>query len=62
MHQTPSLRYEKVGRNSFYSMSGEFGSPMDIGGGKDAMLGFFQSLRPVGWKQDSILLNVDGRI
>ncbi|XP_045608306.1 protein argonaute-2 [Procambarus clarkii] len=56
---TPSNRYERVGRNSFYSMDGAFGAPYDIGGGKDAVVGFFGSLRPAQWKNGSLLLNVD---
>lgn len=58
-HQTPTVRFEKIGRNSFFSLGGEFGQSLDIGGGKEAMVGFFESLRPVGWKKDTILLNVD---
>lgn len=54
-----SIRYERVGRNSFYSMDGAFGHPYDIGGGKDAVVGFFASLRPAAWKNGSLLLNVD---
>ncbi|KAK3860034.1 hypothetical protein Pcinc_033884 [Petrolisthes cinctipes] len=58
-HQSPTLKFEKVGRNSFYSMCGEFAPATDIGGGKEAMVGFFESLRPIGWKKDCILLNID---
>ncbi|XP_045608324.2 protein argonaute-2 [Procambarus clarkii] len=55
----PSIRYERVGRNSFYSMDHAFGAPYDIGGGKNAVVGFFGSLRPAHWKNGSLLLNVD---
>ncbi|KAG7176184.1 argonaute 2-like 2, partial [Homarus americanus] len=55
----PSLRYQRVGRNCFYPMGGEFGPSFDIGGGKEALMGFFGSLRPAAWKDGCILLNID---
>ncbi|XP_071529363.1 protein argonaute-2-like isoform X2 [Panulirus ornatus] len=54
-----SIRYERVGRTSFFSMDGEFGASYDIGCGKEAMMGFFGSLRPASWKNGSLLLNID---
>lgn len=53
------IRYERVGRTSFFSMDGEFGPSYDIGCGKEAMMGFFGSLRPASWKNGSLLLNID---
>ncbi|XP_069942984.1 protein argonaute-4 [Cherax quadricarinatus] len=58
---TSSVRYERVGRNSFYSVDGEFDKPYYIGGGKTCILGFFASLKPAAWKDGSLLLNVDHR-
>ncbi|XP_037792075.1 protein argonaute-4-like [Penaeus monodon] len=55
----PSLQFVKVGRNNFFPMDGEFGKPYYIGGGKEAVTGFFSSLRPAAWKDGSLLLNVD---
>lgn len=56
---TPSTRFEKVGRCSFFPQHGEFGDSYDIGGGKQGVVGFFGSLRPAVWKDGSVLLNVD---
>lgn len=54
-----TVRYEKVGRDKLFSSEKVFGSSFDIGGGKEALVGFFGSLRPVGWKDNTLLLNVD---
>jgi len=56
---TPSTRFEKVGRCSFFPQHGEFGDSYDIGGGKQGVVGFFGSLRPAVWKDGSVLLNID---
>lgn len=56
---SPTLSFEKVGRNSFFALDGELGYSMDIGWGKEIQFGFFESLRPVGWKKNHLLLNVD---
>ncbi|XP_050691117.1 protein argonaute-2-like [Eriocheir sinensis] len=53
------LQYEKIGRNKFFSTGRDFGTPFGIGGGKEVLGGFFGSLRPVGWKDNTMLLNVD---
>lgn len=55
-----SIKFEKVGRNSFFPLDGEFGQPFNIGGGKEGVTGFFSSLRPAAWKDGSLLLNIDG--
>lgn len=55
------VHYEKVGRDKLFSPDKVFGNPCDIGGGKEALVGFFGSLRPVGWKDNTMLLNVDGK-
>lgn len=54
-----TVRYEKVGRHKLFSTEKAFGNSFDIGGGKEALVGFFGSLRPVGWKENTLLLNVD---
>ena len=56
---TPSTRYDRVGRNTFYSCVGEFGPQLPLGGGKEGTVGFFSSVRPVQWKDGSLLLNID---
>lgn len=58
-HNSPSLSFEQVGGNSFFDLNGKFGPNLDIGGGKEVSVGFSESLRPVGWKKDTILLNFD---
>ncbi|KAK3868723.1 hypothetical protein Pcinc_009930 [Petrolisthes cinctipes] len=59
LHYSPTLSFEKIGRNSFFGLNGELSPSMDIGGGKEIMVGFFESLRPVGWKKNNIFLNID---
>ncbi|XP_068244713.1 protein argonaute-2-like [Palaemon carinicauda] len=55
----PTVKYDCVGRNSFFSCGGEFGPLTPLGGGKEGVVGFFSSLRPCAWKNGSMLLNVD---
>ena len=54
-------RFETVGRNKFFSQTGQFGQNYGVSGGKEGVVGFFSSLRPVtGWKDaGALLLNVD---
>uniref|UniRef100_A0A0P4WKQ8 Uncharacterized protein n=1 Tax=Scylla olivacea TaxID=85551 RepID=A0A0P4WKQ8_SCYOL len=54
-----TVRYERIGRDRMFSTEKAFGDSFDIGGGKEALIGFFGSLRPVGWKENTMLLNVD---
>ncbi|XP_050701714.1 protein argonaute-2-like isoform X2 [Eriocheir sinensis] len=56
-HHNLSTRYEKIGRNMFFSQT-DFGKPYNLGGGKEILSGLFGSLRPA-WKDNSMLLNVD---
>ncbi|MPC53786.1 Protein argonaute-2 [Portunus trituberculatus] len=56
-----TVRYERIGRDRMFSAEKVFGDSFDIGGGKEALIGFFGSLRPVGWKENTMLLNVDGK-
>lgn len=58
-HNSPSLSFDKVGGNSFFDLNGKFGPTLDIGGGKEVSVGFFESLKPVRWKNNTILLNFD---
>lgn len=59
-HHNLCTRYERIGRNMFFSQ-GDFGKSYNLGGGKEILSGLFGSLRPVAWKDNSMLLNVDGK-
>ncbi|XP_042876363.1 protein argonaute-3-like [Penaeus japonicus] len=56
---SPSTRFLCIGQNSFFPLNGELGPSFDIGGGKEVKRGFFGSIRPSGWKDCPLLLNVD---
>nr|AGC95229.1 argonaute-3 [Penaeus monodon] len=55
----PSTNFSCIGQNSFFPLNGELGPSDDIGGGKEIKPGFFGSIRPSGWKDFPLLLNID---